>query len=101
MAALDYGYYFSKLKEGTSISETWFNFPGDEEDYFFGYDEEEEKPYWVGHCDLEDTAEYATAEELAAAPIFRGKSLQDIWNEIEILSICGLSVEEWMESGTV
>lgn len=54
------------------------------------------KLYWLGLvADGSEAYEFKSASELINAKVFYGKSLQDIWNSIDVMSIDGLCLEEW------
>ena len=55
-----------------------------------------DKPYWAGLCDIPNGCNLSTARELVDAKIYHGNSLCELWDEIVICSIAGLSVEEWI-----
>lgn len=56
-----------------------------------------EKPFWIGDCDVPDGVSFATAAELADAPVFGGKSMLEIWPLMEIDGAAGMPVDVWME----
>ncbi len=70
-------------------SEVSFEILGDEEynDCCMGNDGSE-KPYWLGLTpDGGQAYAFATFEEMASAPVFRGKSLKEIIDKADITSI--------------
>lgn len=51
--------------------------------------------YWFGLAeDGSQAFEYDNFENFSSAPVFDGKSLKDIWNEIELISINGCEPED-------
>lgn len=82
-----------------NIDETCFYFSDDEQEleHYVGYLPQYEKPYWIGYCDIEDGCEFESAEELVNAPVFDGRSLKERWNETVIISVEGISLEEWLK----
>lgn len=51
--------------------------------------------YWFGlNQDGSQAFEYDNFENFSSAPVFDGKSLKDIWNEIELISINGCEPED-------
>lgn len=53
--------------------------------------------YWFGLAeDGSQAFEYDNFEDFSSEPVFDGKSLKDIWNEIELLSINGCEPEDGM-----
>ncbi len=50
--------------------------------------------FWYGLvADGSQAYEYYSAEEFSNAPVFRGKSIKDLWDKVIINSIDGCSVE--------
>jgi len=100
METLDYELFFLHLKDGVSIDETCFYFSDDpkEDEHYIGFQSEYEKPYWVGFCDVPDGCEFDTAEELAEAKIFGGKSLKERWPFVRIVTIQGADPEDWLKN---
>ena len=90
---------FALFREGGAIDETVFRFRGEaaKVERYIGFISGNELPYWAGLCDIDGGAEFATADELFAAPIYGGRSLTDLRDEIELVGIAGLSVEEYIE----
>lgn len=99
MMTLKFDYFFRQLEAGLNIDETCFYFVDDPEEieYYLGYLPQYDKPYWVGYCDVENGAEFATAEELVNAPIFNGRSLKSKWHDVRICGIEGISLDDWLE----
>lgn len=99
MEGLDFDYFYRQLVAGKNINETQFYFADDpdEMDHYLGYLPQYDLPYWVGYCDIEDGAEFKTADELINAPIFDGQSLKNRWDMVRIVSIEGVSLEDWLE----
>ena len=81
---------------GEIMDETVFFFKGEPSDseHYLGCLYQFDNPYWAGYCDIEDGYDCKTAKELFEAKIYDGKSLKDRWNEVTIVSICGLNVNE-------
>ena len=51
--------------------------------------------YWFGlTSDGKHAYDYRTFDEMAAADVFDGKNLQEIWDDMELLSIDGLDPED-------
>lgn len=96
---MECSFFLRQLEAGMWIDETCFYFSDDliEEEHYLGYRPEYKKPYWVGYCDIKDGCEFKTASELVEAPIFNGKSLKSRWKQVVIVSIEGLSEDDWME----
>ena len=96
---MEWSFFFKQLDAGVMINETCFYFSDDpsKEEHYLGYLPQYKKPYWVGYCDIKDGCEFETANELVNAPIYNGKPLKSRWNEVRIVSIEGLSVEDWTE----
>ncbi|MBQ8512312.1 MAG: hypothetical protein IJ497_06835 [Clostridia bacterium] len=61
-----------------------------------GWMDGQEKPYWIGGCDIPNGTEFFTAEELLDAPVFAGKSMRERWDEVIWLELIGLDPVEWM-----
>lgn len=99
ITSLNYDFFYHQLEMGEQINETCFYFTDDEreEEHFLGFMSQYEKPYWVGYCDIPNGAEFPTAQELVTARIFQGKSLQERWQSVRIVSIQGLSLQDWLE----
>lgn len=57
--------------------------------------EEQRDVFWYGLTpDGENAYDYATFEEMAAAPVFDGFSLKEVWDQVVIESIDGCDPEE-------
>lgn len=56
-----------------------------------------ECPFWVGDCDIPDGASFPTAEELVNAPLYKGRSLREVWDEVDIICAAGMPPEIWLE----
>ena len=99
MASLDYEYFFKQLQAGVNIDETEFEIIGDSkyDDCYIGYQPQFENPYWAGLCDIKDGCDFKTADDLVNAKIYHGKSIKELWDSIEIISIEGTCVEEWLK----
>ncbi len=97
---MDWDFFFKQLDAGININETRFYFEDDpeEKEHYLGYILEQEKPYWVGYCDIKDGCDFKSAIELVSAPIFDGKTLKERWNKVIICSIEGCSLDDWMKS---
>ncbi len=95
---LTFEFFYKQLKKGMNINEICFCFKDDEvTEYYLGYISRNEKPYWVGQCDIKDGCEFYSAEELINAKIYNGQSLLECWDNIIFLSIEGVQVDEWLE----
>lgn len=99
MNIVEFDFFFQKLVEGHCIDETRFYFFDDEaeEEHYLGFLPQYAKPYWVGYCDIENGAEFATALELINAPIFDHRTLKERWNEVRIISIDGMPFADWYD----
>ena len=80
-----------------NIDETTFFFKDDarKAEHFIGYQPQYESPYWIGYCDVEGGCDFKTAKELFDAPVFEGRSLKDRWDDVVLISIGGISIDEW------
>lgn len=56
-----------------------------------------DRPFWVGYCDIPDGASFLTAEELVNAPLYSGRSLREVWDEVDIICAAGMPPEIWLE----
>ena len=85
---------------GEFIDETEFFFADDPEetDHTIGFLPEYDKPYWCGHCDVQNGCEFSTAEELFDARIFDGKSIKERWDTFVLTNIGGLSAIDMIKS---
>ncbi len=85
---------------GEFIDETEFFFADDPEetDHMIGFLPEYDKPYWCGHCDVQDGCEFSTAVELFNARIFDGKSIRERWDTFVLTNIGGLSAIDMIKS---
>ena len=85
---------------GEFIDETEFFFADDPEetDHMIGFLPEYDKPYWCGHCDVQDGCEFSTAVELFNARIFDGKSIRERWDTLVLTNIGGLSAIDMIKS---
>lgn len=54
-------------------------------------------PFWIGYCDVPDGVGFETAEQLVNAPVFGGKSMRNVWPQMEIDGVAGMPVDIWME----
>ena len=82
------------------IDETMFYFKTDtnEKERYIGYSKNYEEPYWAGYCDDPDGLEFKSAKELLEAKIWDCKSIKEIFDDIEFVSIGGISldnIDEW------
>ncbi|SFC70143.1 hypothetical protein SAMN02910406_02210 [Ruminococcus albus] len=68
----------------------------DEQERYLGWIGGQEKPYWVGYCDIPDGCEYSSAEEMFTAKIFDGRSLKERWEQADICNIGGIDAETWL-----
>ena len=57
-----------------NVDETTFYFDDDpeEQEHYLGWIGGQDKPYWVGYCDITDGCEYSSAEEMFTAKIYDG-----------------------------
>ena len=96
---MEWDFFFRQLEAGLSIEETCFYFEDDpdEKEHYLGYIPNQEKPYWVGYCDIENGCEFERATELVDAPIFDGKTLRERWKQVIICSIEGCCLDDWMK----
>ena len=81
-----------------NVDETTFYFDDDpeEQEHYLGWIGGQEKPYWVGYCDIPDGCEYSSAEEMFTAKIYDGKSLKERWEHAVIYNIGGIDAETWL-----
>lgn len=63
------------------------------------YDKEiEQEAYWFGLTeDGMNAYDYTSFEEMSQATVFDGKSLKDVWNDVEIISVDGCDPKERVE----
>jgi len=63
------------------------------------YDKEiEQEVYWFGLTeDGMNAYDYTSFEEMSQATVFDGKSLKDVWNDVEIISVDGSDSKERVE----
>lgn len=82
-----------------AIDETSFFFSDDpeKEEHFIGFLPQQERPYWVGLCDIEGGCDFLSAEDLFSAKVFDGRSLHDRRKNVVLLQIGGLGVDDWMK----
>lgn len=99
MDILDFDFFMRQLSAGKNIDETCFYFSDDEAqtEHYLGFLPQYDKPYWIGYCDIDDGAEFLTAEELVNAPVFDKRTLKERWSEVRIVSIEGLCLDDWLE----
>lgn len=58
----------------------------------------EKETYWFGLTeDGMNAYDYTSFEEMSQATVFDGKSLRDVWNDVEMISIDGCEPEERVE----
>ena len=81
-----------------NVDETTFYFDDDpeEQEHYLGWIGGQEKPYWVGYCDIEDGCEYSSAEEMFTAKIYDGRSLKERWEHAVICNIGGIDAKTWL-----
>ena len=94
----DYNFMLEMFTSGEErLDETAFYFQTDpsENEHYIGYIPKYEKPYWIGYCDIPEGCEFRTAKEMFEAKVFNNQSIKDRWNEIVIVSIGGISVNDW------
>lgn len=100
MNKLTYEQLYSLFAKGYNINDTCFYFSDDpqEIEHFIGYMPEinAQYPYWAGLCDVENGCSFSTAKELLEAPIYNGKSIKDRYDQLQFVSISGLSLEDWL-----
>lgn len=101
MEKISYDFFLSIFEKGENIDETVFCFTDDknETEHYLGYLPNgplPDSPYWAGYCDFKDGYECASAKELFQAKIYDGKSLEERWKEVNICSIGGIPVEDWL-----
>ena len=90
---------------GEHVDETAFYFDDapKEDEHYIGYmprfdGKINDKPYWIGLCDINVGCEFETAKELFEAKVFNGKSIKERWEHIVIFQIGGiLPVADYME----
>ena len=55
--------------------------------------------YWYGLVsDGSEAFDYDNFQDFSGAPVFCGKSLKEIWNEVKVLSIDGCNPEERLQA---
>ena len=98
---MTYEQLLSYLSECKRVGDTHFSYPGNEEcifgatnQIFYNMDGKPltsgETVFWAGYgCDIPNGAEFPSAEEFFEAPIYRGKSIKDRWDEITWYDIDG------------
>lgn len=93
------GIFYKQLESEKNIDETHFYFADnpDKKEHYLGCLPQYEKPFWVGYCDIENGCEFESAAELVNAPIFDGRTLKERWNQVNICSIEGLAIEDWLK----
>jgi len=95
---MDWDSFYARLQAGKYIAEICFYFADDPEEAerFIGFLPGDERPYWIGLCDVENGCEFATAEELVNAPVFSGSTLKQRWGQVVICTVEGLALEDWL-----
>lgn len=85
------------LKNGTNMKEVCFLFcdDTDQQERWLGQNPDQ-TGYWVGNCDRKEGAEFGTVDELMNAPVFDGKSLQQRYAQMRIVSVEGCSLQDWL-----
>lgn len=59
------------------------------------YPDAGKRSYWFGLTpDNTEAYDFSSFDKMVNAPVFEGKSLKEIWNEVDILSFDGCSPEE-------
>ena len=59
----------------------------------------ENSVFWYGLVpDGSEAYDYDNFQDFSCAPVFCGKSLKEIWNEVEVLSIDGCDPEERLQA---
>ncbi len=57
--------------------------------------DKEKELYWYGLVpDCTEAYDYDNYEDFSSAPVFNGKSLKNVWRQVEILSIDGCDPED-------
>ena len=101
MANVEYSDFMRSFDMGKNMYEISFYFSDDKysKEHMIGYQTkyEQEKPYWIGVCDIINGCEFSSAEELLTAKVFDGKSMLDRWDEIIFFDINGITADMWNE----
>ena len=92
------------FEQTDNVDETAIYFDDDPEDaeHYIGCIPEfdgksNDKPYWIGLCDVDGGCEFATAKELFEAKVFDGKSLKERREHVVIFLVGGFCVEDYMK----
>ncbi len=101
---MTWDFFYRQLCAGLNVGEVEFYFKNDETktEHFLGYmpmtgeEKSNPTPYWIGLSDIEGGCAFASAEALVHAPVYGGRSLREIWDEIEICTIEGVDAEDWL-----
>lgn len=99
MANIECGDFMRSFQIGKNMYEISFCFSDDKysKEHMIGYKDKfkQEKPYWIGVCDVINGCEFSSAEELLKAKVFGGKSMLDRWDEIIFLDVNGITAAMW------
>ncbi len=61
--------------------------------------DEEKELYWYGLVpDGSEAYEYDNLQDFSCAPVFDGRSLKEVWNNVDILSIDGCDPKDRIEA---
>lgn len=98
MSDKEWSFFYRQLVSGLYVDETCFYFSDDpnEREHYLGCLPQYEKPYWIGYCDVENGCEFESALELVNAPVFDGRSLEQRRGEMVVISVEGLSYDNWL-----
>lgn len=60
--------------------------------------DKEKESYWYGLVpDSSEAYDYDSFQDFSSAPVFNGKSLNEVWDHVELLSIDGCDPEDRIE----
>jgi hypothetical protein len=66
--------------------------------YYFGmYNGDSPYIYWVASNDGTIGADFSSLEELSTIKVIDGKSLRDIWDKVEISTINGCNIQDYVK----
>jgi hypothetical protein len=66
--------------------------------YYFGtYGDNNPYSYWFASGDGSTGADFYTIEELSTTKVIDGKSLRDIWDSVEISTINGCNIQDYIK----
>ena len=58
-----------------------------------------DRPYWIGTgCDIENGADFPTAEEMLQAKAYGGRSIKDAWDNVCVLHLGMVPLDIWFHS---